>query len=320
MNDTHNTIGIALITVGNTQTQKAPMDLNLKRVRYFLALAQTLNISQAARKLGMSQPALTKAIQRLEEEVGGPLIRREGRHTHLTQLGSSLIGLFESLVTNANYIEQTAQSLVSGDNPVLRIGVMCSVGPGPISGFLAAHQLAHPKIQIQLQDYTRSEIAAALLDGRIDLAILGATIKDETRFRYARLYDEAMVVACASDDPLAGRPAVGLKDVARRPYLDRSQCEFRHLFLSASQREGFVPRLFARSDNEDWIQNMIQAGAGVAIVPDRWVTLPGITKLKLKDPKLVRTVSVATPIGRADNPALMAILQAMQKFNWAPSR
>lgn len=296
------------------------MDLNLKRVRYFLALAQTLNISQAARKLGMSQPALTKAIQRLEEEVGGPLIRREGRHTHLTQLGSSLIGLFESLVTNANYIEQTAQSLVSGDNPVLRIGVMCSVGPGPISGFLAAHQLAHPKIQIQLQDYTRSEIAAALLDGRIDLAILGATIKDETRFRYARLYDEAMVVACASDDPLAGRPAVGLKDVARRPYLDRSQCEFRHLFLSASQREGFVPRLFARSDNEDWIQNMIQAGAGVAIVPDRWVTLPGITKLKLKDPKLVRTVSVATPIGRADNPALMAILQAMQKFNWAPSR
>lgn len=296
------------------------MDLSLKRVRYFLALSQTLNISQAARKLGMSQPALTKAIQRLEEEVGGPLIRREGRHTHLTQLGSSLIGLFESLVTNAHYIEQTAHSLVSGENPVLRIGVMCSVGPGPIAGFLAEHQRAHPNIEFQLQDYTRAEIAAALLDGHIDLAILGATVKDETRFRYLRLYDEAMVVACAANDPLAGRATVGLKDVARRPYLDRSQCEFRHLFLSASQREGFVPKLFARSDNEDWIQNMIQAGAGVAIVPDRWVTLPGITKIKLKDPKLVRSVSVATPIGRADNPSLLAILQALQKFSWAPQR
>jgi DNA-binding transcriptional LysR family regulator len=299
---------------------REPMDLNLKRVRYFLALAQTLNISQAARKLSMSQPALTKAVQRLEEEVGGPLIRREGRHTHLTQLGSSLIGLFESLVTNANYIEQTAQSLVSGENPVLRIGVMCSVGPSPIAGFLAEHQQAHPKLEIQLQDYTHSEIAPALLEGRIDLAILGATVKDETRFRYARLYDETMVVACAADDPLAGRASVGLKDVAHRPYLDRSQCEFRHLFLSASQRIGFVPKLFARSDNEDWIQNMIQAGAGVAIVPDRWVTLPGITKIKLKDPKLVRTVSVATPIGRADNPSLQAILRALRQFNWASSR
>lgn len=317
MKDCPNLLGIGLITVGNT---KAHMDLNLKRVRYFLALAQTLNISQAARKLGMSQPALTKAVQRLEEEVGGRLIRREGRHTHLTQLGSSLIGLFESLVTNANYIEQTAHALVSGHNPVLRIGVMCSVGPGPIAGFLSEHQQAHPNVEVHLQDYTRMEIAQALLDGRVDLAILGATIKDETRFRYARLYDEAMVVACAADDPLARRAVVGLKEVSRRPYLDRSQCEFRHLFLSASQREGFVPKLFARSDNEDWIQNMIQAGAGVAIVPDRWVTLPGIVKVKLKDPKLIRTVSVATPIGRADNPALLAILRALQKFSWAPVR
>jgi LysR family hydrogen peroxide-inducible transcriptional activator len=296
------------------------MDLNLKRVRYFLVLAQTLNISKAARKLGMSQPALTKAVQRLEEEVGGPLIRREGRHTHLTQLGSSLIGLFESLVTNATYIEQTAHALVSGHSPVLRIGVMCSVGPGPIAGFLAEHQKANSNVEVHLQDYTRADISSALLDGSIDLAILGATVKDETRFRYARLYEEAMVVACADRDPLVGRASVGLKDVARRPYLDRSQCEFRHLFLSASQREGFVPKLFARSDSEDWIQNMIQAGAGVAIVPDRWVTLPGITKVKLKDPKLVRTVSVATPIGRADNPALLAILQALRKFNWAPPR
>ena len=292
------------------------MDLNLKRVRYFLTLAQTLNISQAARKLGMSQPALTKAIQRLEEEVGGPLIRREGRHTHLTQLGSSLLELFESLVNNANYIEQTAESLLSGANPVLRIGVMCSVGPSPISKFLAEYQKAHAQVGIQVQDYVRAEIAGALLEGNIDLAILGATVKDETRFRYARLYDEAMVVACAEDDPLAGRATVGLREVATRPYLDRSHCEFRHLFLSAAQREGFVPKLFASSDNEDWIQNMIQAGAGVAIVPDRWVTLPGIKTIKLKDPKPVRSVSVATPIGRADNPALQGMLQAMQKYKW----
>jgi DNA-binding transcriptional LysR family regulator len=88
----------------------------------------------------MSQPALTKAIQRLEEEVGGPLLRREGRHTHLTQLGTSLLGLFEGLVNNTNYIEQTAQTFLSGANPILRIGVMCNVGPSHISAFLAEHQ------------------------------------------------------------------------------------------------------------------------------------------------------------------------------------
>jgi len=296
------------------------MDLNLKRVRYFLTLVQTLNISQAARTLGLSQPALTKAIQRLEEEVGGQLFRREGRHTHLTPLGQSLVGLFEGLETNAKHIEQTARSLVSGKNPVLRIGVMCTIGPGPIAGFLADYQRSNPTVEFMVQDYTRAEIAPALLEGSFDLAILGASVKDETRFRYGRLYDEAMVVACAQDDPLAGRATVGLRDVAGRPYLDRLQCEFRHLFLSAAQREGFAAKLFARSDNEDWIQNMIQKGAGVAIVPDRWVTLPGIVKIKLGDPKVRRTVSTAIPIGRADNPAVLTFLTALQKYRWSASK
>jgi DNA-binding transcriptional LysR family regulator len=145
-------------------------------------------------------------------------------------------------------------------------------------------------------------------------------VKDETRFRYSRLYDEAMVVACATEDPFARQATVGLRDVATRPCLDRIQCEFRHLLMNASQREGFVPNLFASSDNEDWIQNMIQADAGIAVVPDLWVTLPGIKALKLANPKLVRSVSVAIPIGRADNPALQSPLHAMQKHNWNTRR
>lgn len=296
------------------------MELNLKRVRYFLTFVKTLNISQAARNLGLSQPALTKAIQRLEDDVGGPLIRREGRNTHLTQLGRSLLDLFESLDTNARYIEQTAQSLVGGKNPVLRLGVMCSIGPGPIAGFLTEHQRSNPDLVFELRDYTRSDIASALLEGSIDLAILGASVKDETRFHHTRLYDETMVIACARDDPLAAGASVGLGEVTSRPYLDRLQCEFRHLFLSASQRDGFTPRVVASSDNEDWIQNMIQKGAGVAIVPDRWVTLPGITSVRLKDPKLTRTVSAAIPIGRADNPSVQGVLKALQKHKWGAAQ
>ncbi|MGH1418078.1 MAG: LysR family transcriptional regulator [Hyphomicrobiaceae bacterium] len=292
------------------------MELNLKRVRYFLGLARTLNFSQTARDFGISQPALTKAIGLFEEEVGGLLIRREGRHTHLTQLANSLLEYFEGFDASARRAENATRVLVQGENPTLRLGVMCTVGPGPISEFLAGYQLQNSSIGFEIRDYTRAELPDALLDGAIDVAITGASVKDETRIKYVPLYNEPMVVACAESDPLAKRSSVGLKDVATRPYLDRIQCEFRHIFLTEAQRLGFDPKLFTQSDNEDWVQHLIRQGAGVAIVPDKWVTHPGIKKLRLTDPKVVRTVAAATALGRMDNPGTLPFIDAIKKHEW----
>ena len=243
------------------------MNIDLKRVRYFIKLSTTLNFSSAARALKVSQPALTKAIQRLEQDVGGALIRREGKTTHLTPLGTAMLEQFRELDATANGVAVAARRLVHGDMPQLHIGLMCTIGPEPLTGFLAEYQRQTPKLEIILRDLARSELDQVLLTGAVDVALVGAPVGGEQRFRYIDLYEEPMVVVCGTDHPLASRQSVRIEEVLRQPYVDRLQCEFRDLFLSEARRRDFEPTFAARSDREDWAQSLIRQGLGVAIAP-----------------------------------------------------
>ncbi|MFT4795325.1 MAG: DNA-binding transcriptional LysR family regulator [Paracoccaceae bacterium] len=292
------------------------MELDFRRVRFFLQVSRTLNFSQAARELGISQPALTKSVQKLEEAVGGRLIRREGRHTHLTQLGQSMLPYFKDLDVTARRAGKAAKDMVAGHMPVLRIGVMCTVSSGAVSEFISKYQGAHPQLEIILLDYVRSDIARALLDGIIDMAIVGAQVEDEQKLRYIKLYSEPLILACADDHPLAGRSLIGLEDVVRYPYLDRLRCEFRETFLNETRRRGFQPMFSARSDREDWIQSLIQKGAGISIVPEKWVYLSGIRKIKMSDPTLSRTVFAAIAFGREDTVEVQRFLNSVRSYSW----
>lgn len=300
------------------------MNIDLKRVRYFIKLSTTLNFSSAARALKVSQPALTKAIQRLEQDVGGALIRREGKTTHLTPLGTAMLEQFRELDATANGVAVAARRLVHGDMPQLHIGLMCTIGPEPLTGFLAEYQRQTPKLEIILRDLARSELDQVLLTGAVDVALVGAPVGGEQRFRYIDLYEEPMVVVCGTDHPLASRQSVRIEEVLRQPYVDRLQCEFRDLFLSEARRRDFEPTFAARSDREDWAQSLIRQGLGVAIAPKHSLVVPDLVCVPLIEPTLARKVSVAIPIGREDTETVQAFLKAVRKHNWkqllAPDR
>ncbi len=293
------------------------IDLDIRRVRYFLRLSETLNFSRTARDFGVSQPALTKAVKRLEETVGGALIRREGLHTHLTPLGNKMLEQFRDLDASASRVEYAARRLVHGDMPQIQIGVMCTVGPQPLTNFLAGYQRSKPKLEVVLRDLARSELTKVLLSGAVDVAIVGAPVSDEQRFRYIDLYSEPMVVVCAADHAFAARGAVTLSDVLRQPYVDRLQCEFRDTFLSESRRLGFEPAFAARADREDWSQAIIREGVGVAIIPKRSIVFSDLVSIPLADPPMTRTVSVAVPIGREDTETVQTFLAAVREHDWS---
>jgi DNA-binding transcriptional LysR family regulator len=157
----------------------------------------------------------------------------------------------------------------------------------------------------------------SLLDGNVDVAIAGARIENEDKFHHTHLYEEKMVVACGLDDPIANRKSIGLRDVGDQPYLDRLQCEFRDLFLSEMHKLGFDPNFYARSDREEWIQTLIQKGSGVSILPDRSITLPGIKKLELENPKLRRSVFAIVALGRYDNALIKSFMSGLSKHPWS---
>lgn len=290
--------------------------IDIKRVRYFLGLSETLNFSKTARKIGISQPALTKAIRRLEEDVGGALMRREGKHSHLTPLGNAMLEHFRELDASAARVERSAQRLVNGDMPQLQIGVMCTIGPRSLAGFLANYRQENNDLEIVMRDLPQAELVETLLSGMVDIAVVGARVSDEQRFRHIKLYNEQMVVACAPGHPFASRKSVTIDEILRQPYIDRLQCEFRETFLSESRRRGFEPMFAARGDREEWTQTLIREGTGISIMPEHSFVVSGLASVRISDLKLARTVSIAVPTGREDTPTVQAFLKAARAHNW----
>src|SRR5688500_352987 len=103
--------------------------MEMQQVRYFVALAGTLNFTRAAERCNVSQPALTRAIQQLEHELGGPLFHRERGNTHLSELGRMMLPFLESIEQQAQAARDQARSVKKLDNLTLKIGAMCTIGP-----------------------------------------------------------------------------------------------------------------------------------------------------------------------------------------------
>ena len=142
--------------------------MDFRQIRYFLALAGTLNFTRAAEQCNVTQPTLTNAIKRLEEELGGELIHRDGKDSRLTKLGQTLRAQFEKIEETRTSLKRTAQEFASGEGGELNIGVMCTVGPIKLAKFLDEFQMQNSKIKLYLHDVTPSSISQLLLTSALE--------------------------------------------------------------------------------------------------------------------------------------------------------
>ena len=126
--------------------------MEMHQVRYFVALCETLNFTRAAEHCGVAQPSLTKAIQKLEEELGGPLFARERSLTHLTDLGRLMRPHLEAVFHASEAVRLEANSFHKLESGSVRLGVMCTIGPTRLISFLKRFRRELPSIDISLKD------------------------------------------------------------------------------------------------------------------------------------------------------------------------
>src|SRR4051812_26670665 len=126
--------------------------MEMQQVRYFVSLARTLNFTRAAEQCNVSQPALTRAIQQLEHELGGPLFHRERNNTHLSELGRMMQPYLESVEASTHAAKQAAQAAKKIENITLTLGAMCTIGPQLIAGLIVRFQAEHPDIEVRVVD------------------------------------------------------------------------------------------------------------------------------------------------------------------------
>jgi len=277
--------------------------MDLKQTTYFLALAETLSFTRAAAKCGISQPALTQAIRRLERELGGRLIHRDGRRTRLTPFGHAVLERVKALEAAHRAVLDTAESERQRALTRLDLGVMCTIGGRRIAPMLAGYCAAHEGTELVLHDIARDDAARFLRDGTLELAIVTDRVAGDDRLEFLPLYKDALVLACHAEHPLAALPRVTSRDIAAHIYFDRLKCEFRDELMDAMDEEGLSLRVCASSEREDWIQSLVATGAGVSTIPEDGVLLSELRRVPLEDDVGLRTVGLVRLRGAALSPA-----------------
>jgi LysR family hydrogen peroxide-inducible transcriptional activator len=290
--------------------------VEIHEIRYFLAVCRTLNFTRAAEQCNVTQPALTRAIQKLEGELGGLLFSRERGNTHLTELGRLMQPHLEEVLARTAAAKEQAGRFLRLESAHLRLGAMCTIGPLRFVGFLNRFRADHPGIELTLTENVPGRLSEALLGGELDVAVMAKADGFDVRLRAEPLYPERFVVACAVGHPFARRDAIAMREMDGQIYLQRINCEFRDVLRERCEAAGAQIVRSYRSEREDWIQTMVAAGMGVCFLPEFSATHPGMVVRPVQDPEVRREVCLVTVAGRRWSPALSSFVQAIRRYHW----
>jgi DNA-binding transcriptional LysR family regulator len=289
--------------------------MEMHQVRYFVALCEVLNFTKAAEQCGVAQPSLTKAIQKLEDELGGPLFCRERSLTHLTDLGRLMRPHLDAIYHASATARLEAESFRKLERGHLRLGVMCTIGPTRLISFFKRFRQVAPSVEIGLRDAPGQEIADMLMEGDIDVALVGLP-RLPGRFDSHPLYTERYTVAFSPGHRFEAMDVVPLCELDKENYLSRLNCEYPAHFDSLGIPDPADVRVCYETEREDWVQAMILAGLGCAIMPEFLPILPGIATRPLVEPELHRDIRLATVAGRRFSPALHSFVSMARRHDW----
>jgi DNA-binding transcriptional LysR family regulator len=291
--------------------------MELNQIRYFINLAETLNFTAAARSSGVSQPSLTRAIQRLEEELGGPLIHRDGKNSRLTGLGQDVEAEFQRMVVAMKSVRNHSENWAIGRRRVLDVAVAPTVGPKEFTAFFESALASMPSIEIKLHSLQSNEDTSDVLSGKYHACILPSETRPEPKLDVRPLFRERFVLGCSANHPLAASEVVRGEDLLEFPFADRMRCEFRDQILDHFARRDLLMQPRFRSDREDWVQRVVADGHAICILPERSATAHGLVTRPIDGFVLEREVVIATVSGAAAPVEIRKIAQLAARHAWS---
>jgi len=290
--------------------------MELDEIRYFLALSETLNFTKAAKICGIGQPALTRAIRKMEEELGGLLFSRERNNTHLTELGRLIEPHLAEAVAQAGQAKQTAARFLKLEEAHLTLGVMCTIAPVQFVSFLGRFRSENPGVEVTVLEGVPGQLCSSLIEGKLDLGLMAHPDGFQAPLRSHELYSERFVVACAAGHRFAAKPEVPMAELDREFYLSRINCEYADVLdhLCREQQVNLIKSY--RSEREDWILNMVAAGLGICFLPEYTAVFPGVVGCPVILPSVARKVCLVTVAGRRASSPVKAFVETVRRYPW----
>ena len=246
------------------------MNIELRHLRYFIAVAEELHFGHAAARLNISQPPLSQQIQILEQQIGARLFARTNRSVSLTEAGRQFLADSRQILSQVDDAAARAARLHHGETGELRIGFTSSAPfIKAVSDTLSTFRRRYPDVHIQTRETNTREQIVPLNEGALDLGLMRNTQLPETLV-WERVLREPLLAMVPRDHPLASQPRVSLRELAREPFVFFDPHVGTGLYddiLGLLRRYDLTPTIAQEVGEAMTIIGLVAAGLGVSILP-----------------------------------------------------
>lgn len=245
-------------------------DIELRHLRYFLAVAEELSFSRAAERLGMAQPPLSQQIQRLEAMVGHELFERRPR-VRLTAAGEALLPAARRALAQVEQGVEATHRAARGEVGTVMVGFAASMILSVVPTVVRAFRKGFPEVDLQLREMSSAAQVAALCEEQIDVGFIREPAPADPEIRCEAVGEEAFVAVLPPEHPLAGQRRIDLSSLANEPFVHFPRPIAPGLYdriLALCQEAGFHPRVVQEAQEWLTIVGLVEAGMGVSLVPE----------------------------------------------------
>ncbi|MDR3541133.1 MAG: LysR family transcriptional regulator [Desulfosporosinus sp.] len=274
------------------------------QLQYFQTVAQLEHVTKAAEVLSISQPALSRSIARLEEELGVPLFERQGRTVVLNIYGRIFLNRVKRAIQEITSGQQEIQDLLDPLNGSVSLGFIHSQGTNLVPDLLGLFRKSFPEIRFMLYQNVTNQILDQLEAGEIDFCFCSQPL-DRENIRWIQLLTEEIILIVPKDHPHANRKSVNLKELSVEPFITfKNELSLGEIIYRIFMEAGFTPKIAFEGEEVGTVVGLVAAKLGIALIPKiRTSEMMGISQVHVSEPKCQRIIGMAWVEGRYVSPA-----------------
>jgi len=280
----------------------------------FIEVAESQSFTRAADSLHLSQPAISKRITALEEQIGRPLFDRVGRSISLTDAGRTLLPYARKALQDIEDGRRALSQLSGQVSGRLSIGTSHHIGLHRLPPVLGAFTRDYPQVDLDIH-FMDSEVACdAVLAGKLELGIVTLPIQAIPHLQQHAVWPDPLAVVIAADHPLAQRKKPALTDLAGLPAVLPDASTYTHRIVTAAlQAQGITPRVRLATNYLETLKMLVAIGLGWSVLPDSMVD-GGLARLQIRGLTMTRTLGLVWHERRTLSGAAQALIALMPKI------
>jgi LysR family transcriptional regulator, hydrogen peroxide-inducible genes activator len=284
------------------------INITLRQLRYFDALARHGHFGRAAEACAISQPALSMQIKEMEEALGGLLLERSARQVSLTRFGEELAGRVRDILRSVDELGDFARASRDRLAGRLRIGLIPTIAPYLLPRIIANLTRMHPELDIQVRETLTPKLIRELAEGRLDTAIVALPVSEPSLTEVA-LFSENFLLVRPHKDEGTPVPSREMLREMRLLLLEEGHC-FRDQALSFCKTQSSRPRELLDANSLSTLVQMVSSGIGVTLIPEMAVPVEtrsaSVSVARFKNPQPSRTIGM---VWRKTSPLARQLLQ-----------